>query len=262
MNTKIRQTKRYGWKKDIPDQRDFKFKLEKPFNLKDVSLFTTGNTPPVYDQGDLGSCTGNATAAITEFALMNKSTTPAPNADLYMPSRLEIYYYARVIEGTASYDSGAQIRDCIKVVANKGVCDENKWPYDISKFAHKPSSDCMKEANKFKSLVYYKINNTDKHAIVGALLAGHPVAFGFTVYESFESDVVSQTGIVPMPGVDEQVLGGHAVTIWGYSLVGDYFIVRNSWGPNWGINGYCHMPAAYLTNPELASDFWVITNMA
>ena len=56
----------------------------------------------------------------------------------FVPSRLFIYYNERVIEGTVDTDSGAQIRDGIKVVAKQGVPPETDWPYDIAKFADKP----------------------------------------------------------------------------------------------------------------------------
>lgn len=90
------------------------------------------------------------------------------------------------------------------------------------------------------------------------LASGYPFAFGFTVYENFESDAVAATGVVPMPGTSEQVLGGHAVLAVGYDDAQQRFIVRNSWGSAWGMGGYFTMPYAYLTNPDLASDFWKI----
>jgi C1A family cysteine protease len=64
----------------------------------------------------------------------------------------------------------------------------------------------------------------------GCLASGYPFVFGFTVYESFESDTVAQTGIVPMPAQGEQVLGGHCVVAVGYDDTQRRFIVRNSWG--------------------------------
>jgi C1A family cysteine protease len=82
--------------------------------------------------------------------------------------------------------------------------------------------------------------------------------FGFTVYESFESEQVAKTGKVPLPPRSEQVLGGHAVLAVGYNDAQQSFIVRNSWGPNWGMKGYFWMPYGYVTDPQLASDFWAI----
>jgi C1A family cysteine protease len=92
----------------------------------------------------------------------------------------------------------------------------------------------------------------------GCLADGYPIVFGFTVYESFEGQDVAQTGVVPMPGVSESVLGGHCVVVVGYDDSKDWFIVRNSWGTGWGDQGYCYMPYQYLTDQNLASDFWTI----
>jgi C1A family cysteine protease len=208
-----------------------------------------------------GNCTANAIAGLVEFYLMNKSSTPNPSATLYTPSRLFIYYYERFIEGSVDWDSGAQLRDGIKVLATYGVSDETQWPYDINQFTVQPSSGAIAEGTKFEAITYQSIDNTDKGLLIAALDAGHPIAFGFTVYESFESQVVTDTGIVPMPRPGEAVLGGHAVCIWGYDLSTDTFLCRNSWGKDWGKQGYFHIPAAYITDENMASDFWIITNM-
>jgi C1A family cysteine protease len=61
-----------------------------------------------------------------------------------------------------------------------------------------------------------------------------------------------------MPSQDEGVLGGHAVLAVGYSDASQRFLLRNSWGADWGINGYFTMPYAYLTDTNLADDFWTI----
>ena len=258
----IRQIKGYGWKPDLPDARDLQFTSEKVnYPIHSTTLLGKYNHPPVYDQGQLGSCTANALAFLVEFYLMNKSTSPNPDAKLYMPSRLFIYYYERLMEGSINYDSGAQIRDGIKVLARKGVSDENKWPYNIKKFAEHPSDDAINEAKKFQALEYQRIDNTNKGLLIAALDAGHPIAFGFTVYESFESREVAKDGIVPMPQRGESVLGGHATAIVGYDLPSDRFKVRNSWGPDWADNGYFTIPADYVTNDNLADDFWVVTKI-
>ncbi len=92
----------------------------------------------------------------------------------------------------------------------------------------------------------------------GCLASGYPFVFGFTVYESFESEQVAKDGHAPMPKPGEQVLGGHAVLAVGYDDVNQWFIVRNSWGTGWGMQGYFTLPYAYLTNRGLASDFWTV----
>jgi C1A family cysteine protease len=92
-----------------------------------------------------------------------------------------------------------------------------------------------------------------------ALALGYPVIFGFTVYESFESEAVANTGRVPMPDPSEDLLGGHAVLAIGYTS--EHVIVRNSWGGNWGDGGYFYMPWAYLLDRNLADDLWLIDSI-
>jgi C1A family cysteine protease len=92
----------------------------------------------------------------------------------------------------------------------------------------------------------------------GCLAHGNPFVFGFRVYECFESDEVRRTGEVPMPAAGEQALGGHAVLAVGYDDAAQRFLVRNSWGSDWGIGGYFTLPYGYLTEPGLSSDFWTI----
>jgi C1A family cysteine protease len=82
--------------------------------------------------------------------------------------------------------------------------------------------------------------------------------FGFTVYDSFESPAVAKSGHAPMPTPGEATIGGHAVMGVGYDDSKQWFIVRNSWGPTWGMKGYFTLPYAYLTDTSLADDFWTI----
>jgi C1A family cysteine protease len=207
--------------------------------------------PPVYDQGQLGSCTANAIGGAHAFTQLRQFKKD------FMPSRLFIYFNERVMEHTVETDSGAMIRDGIKSVAKLGVCPETSWPYDINRFRDKPGAQCYTEAAKNQVTVYRRVLQ-NLHQLQGALANGTPVVFGFSVYETFEGPDVARTGVVPMPSRGEKLLGGHAVLAVGYDDPSQRFIVRNSWGPNWGQQGYFTMPYAYVTNPQLAQDFWTI----
>ena len=93
----------------------------------------------------------------------------------------------------------------------------------------------------------------------GCLAEGYPFVFGFAVYSSFESDDVTRTGVVPMPDPNtEEQVGGHAVMAVGYDDGEQRFLVRNSWGTDWGMAGYFTMPYAYLTDHQYSNDFWTI----
>ncbi len=241
----------YGWTPDLPDHRDYMFTAVRRVVAKlPTSVDLRPSCPPVEDQGALGSCTGNAIAGALEFLELKDKL---PLVDL---SRLFIYYNERVMEHTVNSDSGAQIRDGIKSVAKQGVCSEAKWPYDIKKFAAKPTPACYKEALKHCISQYQRLSTLDD--MRSTLASGYPFVFGFTVYESFESQDVAKTGVVPMPQKSERMLGGHAVVGVGYDDAQKRFIVRNSWGTDWGMQGYFTIPYDYLSNPHLASDFWVV----
>jgi C1A family cysteine protease len=212
------------------------------------------NCPEVYDQGQLGSCTANSIGAALEFDQIKQGEQS------FTPSRLFIYYNERVIEGTVSSDSGAQIRDGVKSVNQLGAPPESDWAYDISKFADKPPQPAFDEAAKHKSILYQRVTQTLPQ-LKGCLAAGYPFVFGFTVYESFESQQVASSGEAPMPKAGEKQLGGHAVLAVGYDEDQQRFIVRNSWGPGWGMKGYFTLPYPYLLQDTLSSDFWTIRSV-
>ena len=238
----------YGYRPDLNDQRDFQFTptLEK----LPTSVDWRSKMPPVYNQGQLGSCTANAIAGAIDYE------RGAQGESFITPSRLFIYYNERAMENTVNSDSGASLRDGIKSVKNLGDCPESEWKYTISKFKTKPPVKCYTDAIKYKVVQYQRVTvgiNSLKQA-----LSLKPVVFGFTVYESFESDTVAFTGIVPMPKKSESVAGGHAVVACGYNDSSQSVICRNSWGSDWGVGGYFYMPYSYFTG-KLTSDYWVIT---
>ncbi len=247
-----RRIARYGWIPDLPDQRDHLYAAP-PQTLAQLppSADLRAQCPPVYDQGQLGSCTANAIGAAIQFDRERQKLND------FVPSRLFIYYNERAIEGTVGSDSGAQIRDGIKSVNRQGVCPEPEWPYDIAKFAQKPPAQAYSDALLDRALGYQRLVQS-LNQMKGCLASGFPFVFGFTVYESFEAEQVAQTGHAPMPAPGERPVGGHAVMAVGYEEANQWFIVRNSWGTGWGMAGYFTMPYAYLTQASLASDFWTI----
>ncbi|MEO7143534.1 MAG: C1 family peptidase, partial [Bryobacteraceae bacterium] len=144
-----------------------------------------------------------------------------------------------------------------KTVAAQGVCPETQWPYAIDQFATRPAAPCYTAAVAHKAIRYSRLLQTPSQ-MKGCLAAGFPFSVGITVYDSFETEAVAQSGAVPMPAPSESVLGGHAVLVVGYDDKSQRFTVRNSWGPDWGIKGYFTLPYAYLTDANLADDLWTI----
>ena len=248
--------KKYGWRRDLPDKRDKLFEtnyllsVEKPVDKVDLRE----KCPKIYNQGELGSCTANAIACAIQFDEIKQ------NLDSQVPSRLFIYYNERDIEGNVDRDTGSSLRDGVKCINKIGYCNETQWPYDIQKFTEKPEQSCYDYARKHKSLSYKKVQQDEEH-IKSVLNMGFPIVFGISVYESFESEEVAKTGIVPLPKNHEKMLGGHAIVIVGYDEEKRLFTFRNSWGEDWGDKGYGYLPYDYVCDKDLASDFWVITKI-
>lgn len=246
-----RKIKQYGWQPDLPDYRDHLYSaVVRPIVLpKQIDLRT--ECPEVYDQGQLGSCTANAIGAIYEF-VQKKETNSS-----FMPSRLFVYYNTREMDGTTSVDSGARLRDGMKTVSKIGVCPETEWPYIIKMFSKRPKLKCYSIATENKVIAYKRIPQV-LNQMKACLAEGYPFIFGFTVFESFEGEEVRHSGIVELPREGERSLGGHAVTCVGYDDEKQAFLIRNSWGKDWGLDGHCWMPYSYVTNNSLSSDFWTI----
>jgi len=252
----VKTDPRLGWVRDLPDSRDVMFAAApEMLAALPAKIDLRSKCPPVYDQGQLGSCTANAIAGALQF---NELTTD-PKAPV--PSRLFIYYNERAIEGTVGSDSGAQIRDGIKSVAKIGAPPESDWAYDIADFAVKPPRNAYEDASKTRAIAYMRVVQTLSQ-LKGCLAAGFPFVFGFTVYESFMSQAMAKSGVGTMPGPGEKVEGGHAVMAVGYDDAAQTFIVRNSWAATWGMAGYFTFPYTYLTEPDLSDDFWTIRRVS
>lgn len=242
--------RKYGWKPDVPDHRDLVFASIRPNRRIPQKVDLRPECSDIEDQGQLGSCTANALVGNLEF-LMKKNG--APFADM---SRLFVYYNERAMEGTIDQDAGAMIRDGIKTLAKQGCCKEVSWPYNIDRFAQKPPDNCYYEGLQYQILSYSRI--VGQNSMLTCLADGFPFVCGIAVYESFETDQVAKTGVVPYPGRRERMLGGHAVMAVGYDRAKSVFIMRNSWGTGWGMAGYFTIPFSYLANPNLSDDFWTI----
>lgn len=238
-----------GWVPDVPDLRDYTYCAKRATLPRSVDL--RKKLPKVYDQGDLGSCTAQALAATYQWNCIQQKL------DTSIPSRLFIYYYERLAEGTVSSDSGAMLRTGIKVLSKRGVCPEKFWPYDIRRFAARPSTQAISAAGGDRRIDRYERVPVTESSIKSVLASGELVVFGAALFESF--DQIGSSGLVPMPTSRESMIGGHAMTIVGYNTKSKRFLVRNSWGASWGSKGYCWFPFSYILNTDLCDDFWTIT---
>ncbi len=211
----------------------------------------------VEDQSEIGSCVANAVAGAYEYLVKKHKGT-----DNYDVSRLFIYYNARELDGTADEDAGCVITSAIESLKEKGACSENTWPYEIDKYSEQPPEEAYEEAANFV-VEDMQLVPVSLDAWKQALAEGHPIIFGLSLFNSFDSQ--RKPGLVPAPTpseVSRESHSGHAMLCVGYSDPDKVFIVRNSWGEDWGDNGYCYIPYDYLVNPKYNDgDSWIIKQL-
>lgn len=232
--------------------------------------------PPDDDQGMLGSCTANGSEAAFDMARFRQA------GNFMRPSRLKIYYDTRAMEGTVGQDAGAQIADVVTVLSTPkgGCCPETMWPYDVSQYQQKPSSECYTYGATNYVLQGQSVPQTLQDMKSVLVTEGAPIIIGMTVYagdHGLESQACATDGLCGLPSAYDQLqpAGGHCVLVVGYDdsqrvplpkhgifdsqrFSTGAFLVRNSWGASWGLQGYFWIAYDYLLNPNFAQDFWAL----
>lgn len=266
-----------GWIPDVPDLRDRTIrtpaaqkllsaahksfrgqslpKESKPLPTRHENLYWCS---PIEDQGALGSCTAQAVVGLMEF--MQRRVGEHVDG-----SRLFTYKVSRKLLGWKG-DTGAHLRTAIKSVAAFGVPPEEFWPYEVKRFDEEPTSFLYAFAQRYRALEYTRLDEEGKKSaetledIKRVLVSGLAVVFGFSVYSS-----MSTSPDIPLPTARDRLEGGHAVMAVGYDdehklpdgHVCPSLIIRNSWGIDWGAQGYGFLPYEYVLK-GLADDFWTV----
>lgn len=245
--------RKYNLKRD-PAHHEVKYKYTVHHNSvlpSNIDLRTSGNMPCILDQGSLGSCASNAASNIMRY-LLNKSGSAS-----WQPSRLFIYFYTRALENSPiDEDTGVSIYGTLHTIKLLGACNELFWPYDISQFSKYPSSLAFSEASMHK--IRYVSLNQDLNSIKHSLADGYPVICGIQIYSGIESEMTSRTGRINLPTSADDLLGGHAISLYGYDDVSQEFLVMNSWGTEVGDKGWFKIPYRYILDRNLTADLWSI----
>lgn len=273
--------------------------LPKKYDLRKLSFKDKNKKivqfPEVYDQKHLGTCNPNAIAFCYQYDLIKEKLSFGKDESgkdkSLIPSRLFLYYTEREIEGRdTSTDNGASIYSSINALTQVGICSDSDWSYDDKVpyydfsnldsngiptlvendgWKDKPSEEAYRNAGMHKLTRADKIDSqavdNTINTIKNMIYNGFPIIFAFDVYKSF-GNITSERPVMPKPDIaNEEVQGGHAVVIVGYNDFSKWFVVRNSWGSNWGLKGYYYLPYSYLTNKDLKgsfNDFWSITKVS
>jgi hypothetical protein len=258
-----RSVKWMGWRPDTPDHRDAEHYFRaQPRPLDPIHFLPARFMPAIRDQGSQGSCTGHMAYGIAHYV------------DAYCGGKTKLlspafaYWNARALEGETRSDSGAEIRDAIKGVVKFGIATEALCRYNPRSFKIRPSDGAFRNAKTEMITDYQRVPDGDLNLIKAAIAGDFPVGFGFSCYANLDDDRVTNLGILGMPS--GKLDGGHAVWICGYDDgfeidgVNGAVLIANSWGTDWGCKppgyasrGYFWMSYAYISNRNLADDFWV-----
>lgn len=252
-----------GLKRDEPDPLDYKMedrycgglpiKLPSSYSIKD-------RCPPVWNQQAENSCTGHS-GACARSVIENDNTLEL--------SRAFLYFQERVLTGDTNADDGSSMRCIMDALKKYGICLNSEMPYKAGDYKTPPTEQNYKNAEKYKIKSYLRINTGVEGIKQWLYLKKQGVCFGIAVYDSMQSENVAKNGILPLSVDGESIGGYHALYITGWknnpsfglneNEPRGYFEVRNSWGSQWGQDGYFLMPYEYLEQ-DIAFDFWVIDN--
>lgn len=186
----------------------------------------------------MGSCVGNAIA--NAYELQVKKLYPDKFVEL---SRLFVYYNARSFLGEIRRDTGTTVRAGLKAIKTYGICAESLWPYNIKMFDDRPSAAAYADAEPRKINAYYRLRSVND--IMDSLANYKPVVIAMTAFSDF-MNLTGENSTVPMPSKSSIEYGGHAVCLVGYDLSRSAFLAKNSFGVDWGDNGYCWIPFEYF----------------
>lgn len=213
---------------------------------------------PIKNQQNLGSCTGHAFSSGMEW-IFRKYFAKQP-----VLSPLYLYAKELIADGNFPNDDGSEGVTGSNVSIASGCCEDSLYP-DASQKIEQPTAAMDANAAEYRMGAYHGLVGSQTALSVIADPTPWPVEIGFTVYESFESREVAETGIYkPKPG--ESVLGGHEVLIVGCDVgpkptlrpanCGPAVLIQNSWGTGWALGGFFWMDLSVLNDPS--SDLKII----
>jgi C1A family cysteine protease len=221
-----------------PDARDWVYRYRNASIRTRVLL--TDYDSLVEDQGDLGSCAAGAVTSAYELKVQQEY--PSDFRDL---SRLFLYYNTRFLENTVSQDLGVfQLRNAFRSIDTWGICSEDIWPYDVSKFDAKPSSESYADGLSRGIRSYTRVPTV--RSMLENISDERPLVLGLEIFSRFLT-LDADNSHVTQPSDSELSLGGHAMCLLGYDLETSEFFAKNSYGTDWGAAGYCWIPFDYVT---------------
>lgn len=252
----------FGWKGFIPDNRDGLFAyrgIAQAVEIPDVKYTWRPRFPEVWDQENSNSCGPHSAIALYVSTMIQSDYDEwpgDPEYDFPRLSPLALYYFYREATGEVYSDNGVYNRTMMKVLSEKGSPLESLWSFDVAKLTVKPPVNAYEDATerlkKHGKIIYHALYTVEE--MINCLAEGFGFLGGIPVYESFRS--IGSDGVVPMPGRNDKLLGGHDMFYWGYDKNNKWIHFQNSWGPTFGKNGHGVLPFEYAE--KMLLDGWTM----
>ena len=236
--------------------------LAAPFTTRSFSRLPTAVSlkkyaPTPKHQGPQGSCVGWATSYAARSILQNirNGTTDKSKQVAFSPA----YIYNQVKLGERNNCvKGSYIEDALEVLQKQGTLPSSEFPYIDENCADKPNKSQKQQAAQYRIHAFERVfdRNNDMlrniNTIKKSLSDQKPVIIGFKCYDSFQNKMIAQE---IWAGTVDFYRGGHAMTIVGYddNKHGGAFEIMNSWGTEWGKNGFVWVHYEVLIQHLLAA---------
>ena len=209
----------------------------------------------IKNQKGLGACTSFSMASIFEY-ILNKMDGKKSS----LSPRFLYYNVCKKNSDGTPIDNGSSFYDNVVSLGREGICEEHLCPFEED-FRLPPTDESRIDAN---SRLVTKAENVDitHEAITSALAEGHPIGISLKVFDSFGK---SHKGFIFRPSDRElksSDYGYHAMVLCGYSEKEKIYIVRNSWGTQFGDNGYCYIPFSYIEDKSLCRQACIVTGVS
>ena len=241
----------------IPDRTDSRdrIRVTAPIPPPDQFSLQVHGVKTPWHQGQTGSCTGHA-AAVAIQNLFGRLDARR----VWEPSPFGIYYWTREIAGETTIDRGAQLRDVMKALTQRGVPPLFAHPTMDWRVA--PDKRCQDLAYTLRIQGYERIligPATPQEMCAYLHQEQLPLIVAVQVFASIYKSPVSYAGEIQVPGPTDTSVGWHALMIDAYDTNTQRFSGWNSWGKAWGWGGRFSLPFEYFQRPDLAADVWTFS---
>ena len=238
----------------------------------DLREFVDTDKWRVFQQGTLNSCTANALSAAIQYELLRHAPEKA-----FVPSRLFIWYQARVLENEVAHNEPVYLTDDVKGLQTAGVCAEEHepfipadslWPYSLDTFTKKPADACFEFANAHRFFTAVHLDQDLDH-LLARLRAGHTFTINVAMLVPMEPPACygpdfpdyDDLGLPKDEKGIEAVANArpwHTMLVVGADLSRGRFLLRNSMGDGWGDGGYGTIPFQQVLTPALCDSLWSV----